>query len=188
MESAPTQAPGIAPVSRFSWITGKFAITDFFDNNSYSHDPRTQFMNWSLMYNGAWDYPADVRGYTIGTLQELEMRNWAFRAGSVMEPTEANGPTLDTRVGRNLGLALEYEHRHTIMGRHGAIRVHLPRGPTPVGRCTYPGRHPAQWRRKVWLRPQYRTGTFPGCRSLWPVRLERRQNRKLGIHRNRSLS
>ena len=23
-------------------------------------------MNWSLMYNGAWDYPADTRGYTIG--------------------------------------------------------------------------------------------------------------------------
>jgi high affinity Mn2+ porin len=123
LESAPNQAPGIVPVSRFSWITGKFAITDFFDNNSYSHDPRTQFMNWSLMYNGAWDYPADVRGYTIGTFQELEMRNWAFRAATVMEPTEANGPTLDTRVGRNRGLALEFERRNTIAGRHGALRV-----------------------------------------------------------------
>jgi high affinity Mn2+ porin len=123
VESAPNQAPGMVPVSRFSWITGKFAVTDFFDGNSYSHDPRTQFMNWSLMYNGAWDYPADVRGYTVGTLQELEMRNWAFRAASVMEPTEANGPTLDTRIGRNRGLALEYEHRHSIAGRRGAVRL-----------------------------------------------------------------
>jgi len=123
VDNAPNQAPGVTSVSRFSWITGKFAVTDFFDNNSYSHDPRSQFMNWSLMYNGAWDYPADVRGYTIGTLQELEMRNWAFRAASVMEPTEANGPTLDTRIGRNRGLALEYERRYNIAGRHGALRV-----------------------------------------------------------------
>ena len=120
VQSAPNQAAGIVPVSRFSWIT---AITDFFDNNSYSHDPRTQFMNWSLMYNGAWDYPADVRGYTIGSMQELQMRNWAFRAASVMEPTEANGPALDTRVGRNRGLAMEYEHRHNIAGHSGAVRV-----------------------------------------------------------------
>jgi high affinity Mn2+ porin len=47
-----------------SITAGKFAITDFFDNNTYSHDPRTQFMNWALMSNGAWDYPADTRGYT----------------------------------------------------------------------------------------------------------------------------
>ena len=35
-----------------------------FDNNRYSHDPRTQFLGWGVMFNGAWDYPADVRGYT----------------------------------------------------------------------------------------------------------------------------
>ena len=123
VESGPNQAAGVAPVSRFSSITGKFAVTDFLDNNSYSHDPRTQFMNWSLMYNGAWDYPADVRGYTIGTLQELAMRNWAFRAANVLEPTVANGPTLDTRIGRNRGLAVESERRYSILGRHGAIRL-----------------------------------------------------------------
>ena len=51
------------------------------------------------------------------------MGNWAFLAATVREPTEANGPTLDTRVGRNRRLALEYERRHSIMGRHGAVRV-----------------------------------------------------------------
>ena len=84
-------------------ITGKFAITDYFDNNSYSHDPRRQFMNWPLMSNGAWDYPADTRGYTIGTMQELTMRGWSLRSATVMEPTEANGPTFDTRVAKNRG-------------------------------------------------------------------------------------
>jgi high affinity Mn2+ porin len=64
VENSPNQPSGALPVERLSLVTGKFAMTDFFDNNSYSHDPRSQFMNWSLMYNGAWDYPADTRGYT----------------------------------------------------------------------------------------------------------------------------
>ena len=51
-------------------VAGKFSIADFFDNNSYSHDPRSQFLNWGLMSNGAWDYPANVRGYTWGAMLE----------------------------------------------------------------------------------------------------------------------
>src|ERR1039457_6405302 len=70
LEGGANQLTGRVPVCRFTMITGKFAITAFFDNNTYSHDPRRQFMNWSLMSNGAWDYPADTRGYTIGTVQE----------------------------------------------------------------------------------------------------------------------
>ena len=62
VESGANQLGGARPVSRFTAVAGKFALTDFFDNNAYSHDPRTQFMNWAIMYNGAWDYPADVRG------------------------------------------------------------------------------------------------------------------------------
>lgn len=123
LADGPNQVAGSIPARRFSVITGKFAITDFFDNNTYSHDPRTQFMNWSIMYNGAWDYPADTRGYTIGTIQELQMRSWSLRAASVMEPTTANGPTFDTRIGRNRGLAVEYEHDHAIHRRSGALRL-----------------------------------------------------------------
>jgi len=47
-------------MNRYTLIVGKFSAEDFFDNNSYSHDPRTQFMSWGTMYNGAFDYPADV--------------------------------------------------------------------------------------------------------------------------------
>ena len=119
----PNQLGGGLPVSRLSIITGKFAVTDFFDNNTYSHDPRRQFMNWSLMSNGAWDYPADTRGYTIGSIQELVGRDWSLRAAVVMEPTEANGATLDTRIARNRGTAVEWERRHRSFGRRGAWRV-----------------------------------------------------------------
>jgi high affinity Mn2+ porin len=120
---AANQVASPMPVQRISFLTGKFAVTDFFDANSYSHDPRTQFMNWSLMSNGAWDYPADTRGYTAGAMQEIRMPHWSFRSAYVMEPTEANGPTLDTRIGVNRGVAVEFEHDHSLAGRGGAVRV-----------------------------------------------------------------
>jgi high affinity Mn2+ porin len=122
-EAGPNQLGGARPVRRFTLIAGRFAITDFFDSNTYSHDPRRQFMNWSLMSNGAWDYPADTRGYSIGSVQELTMRGWSLRAATVMEPTEANGPTFDTRVAKNRGMAVEWEKRYEPMGRAGALRM-----------------------------------------------------------------
>jgi high affinity Mn2+ porin len=77
-ESSANQLGGRRPVNRYTVTVGRFTLTDFFDNNRYSHDPRSQFMGWSVMYNGAWDYPADVRGYTWGWVHEAHTRNWSF--------------------------------------------------------------------------------------------------------------
>jgi high affinity Mn2+ porin len=117
------QPAGRQPASRVTLIAGKFALTDCFDNNSYSHDPRTQFMNWAIMYNGSWDYPADVRGYTIGAYSELTMRTWSLRAAVALEPTVANGPNLDTRISENRGDTVEWEQRYSPRGRSGALRI-----------------------------------------------------------------
>ncbi len=119
----PNQLARPLPASRFTIIAGKFGLNDFFDNNTYSHDPRTQFMNWAIMDNGAWDYPADVRGYTIGAVEELAIGSWSFRNGTAMEPTVANGPTLDTRLAKNRGEVAEIEHDHSLHGHPGAIRL-----------------------------------------------------------------
>ncbi len=35
-------------VERISVVAGKFALGDFFDGNVYAHDPRVDFMNWSI--------------------------------------------------------------------------------------------------------------------------------------------
>lgn len=116
--------PGTPPASsRITSVVGKFGLTDFFDNNAYSHDPRTQFINWSIMYNGAWDYPADVRGYTIGLVQELSLKSWSLRAATALEPTEANGAALDWNVARNRGEVAECERRYRVGGQAGAIRA-----------------------------------------------------------------
>ncbi len=82
------------PVNRYTVVVGRFTVTDFFDNNRYSHDPRTQFMGWAVMYNGAWDYPADTRGYTWGWYHELHTKNWSWRYASAFEPKVANGEAL----------------------------------------------------------------------------------------------
>jgi hypothetical protein len=51
-------------------------VLDVFDPNSYAHDPRTQFLNWSLMTYGAYDYAADARGYTWGAALERYADDW----------------------------------------------------------------------------------------------------------------
>jgi high affinity Mn2+ porin len=123
VESDVNQLAGERPVTRYSIYAGGFAITDYFDNNEYSHDPREQFMAWGVMYNGAWDYPADTRGYTWGLVQELHTRNWAFRYGIVAEPRVANGPQFDRRLFRDHGQVFEGERRFSLGDRDGTLRL-----------------------------------------------------------------
>jgi high affinity Mn2+ porin len=122
-ESDENQLAGDRPMTRYSIYAGRFTVTDYFDDNNYTHDPRTQFMAWGIMYNGAWDYPADTRGYTWGIVQEFHTRKWAFRYGVVAEPQIANGSTFDRRLFRDHGQVWEAERRYSWRKRDGAIRV-----------------------------------------------------------------
>ena len=121
--SGPNQLAGRRPMKRYTVTAGRFTLTDFFDNNRYSHDPRTQFMGWAVMYNGAWDYPADVRGYTWGWVHEFHTRNWSFRYASAAMPRVANGLRFDRRLFRNRGDVFEGEYRYAIGTRSGTIRL-----------------------------------------------------------------
>jgi high affinity Mn2+ porin len=123
VEAEANQLGGTRPERRYSVTIGRFTVTDFFDYNRYSHDPRTQFMGWALMYNGAWDYPADTRGYTWGWVHELHMRTWSLRYASVAEPRTANGERFDRRLLRDHGDVFEAEVRPTIGGHPGAVRA-----------------------------------------------------------------
>ncbi len=102
---------------------GKLSVMDLFDNNSYSHDPRSQFLNWTLMGLGAWDYPADTRGYTWGYAAEFYWDAWAARYGRFAEPLEANQMDMDHGFARAHGDALEIEHNHSLGDLPGAVRV-----------------------------------------------------------------
>jgi len=123
VESDANQLAGDRPMTRYTVTVGRFTITDFFDNNTYTHDPRTQFMAWGVMYNGAWDYPADTRGYTWGMVHEFHARKWSLRYGSVAEPRKANGGRFDRRLLRDRGDAFEGERRYSLGEHPGAIRL-----------------------------------------------------------------
>jgi high affinity Mn2+ porin len=43
VESAANMLGGSRPLIRYTVAVGRFTVTDFFDNNRYSHDPRMQF-------------------------------------------------------------------------------------------------------------------------------------------------
>ena len=100
-----------APLKYLSLRAGKFSLSDFFDNNQYSHDPRTQFMNWSLMSAGAWDYPANTRGYTLGAVAEYHSPLFSARGAVTQVPKEANGPDLDSHIGKAFGTIAEVEKK-----------------------------------------------------------------------------
>src|SRR6476620_6999187 len=111
------------PTDRITISIGKFAISDFFDFNSYSKDPRTQFFNWSIWANGAWDYPADTRGYTYGVVAELIKPNWAIRFSSVAVPRIANYHLLEYKLPKAHSETLEFEHNIAINKRNGSVRL-----------------------------------------------------------------
>ncbi len=114
---------GLASPRRLVLTAGKFSLTDVFDANAYSHDPRTQFNNWSLWANAAWDYPADTRGYTWAIAVEGYLDAWRLRVATAMVPTEANGITFDHDVRNAHGEAFELEHVHVVEGLPGAARL-----------------------------------------------------------------
>jgi high affinity Mn2+ porin len=123
ISSDANQLAGSRPMTRYSVTIGRFTMTDFFDDNKYTHDPRTQFMGWAVMYNGAWDYPADTRGYTWGWVHEFHARRWSLRYGSAAMPRTANGMRFDRRLLRDRGDVFEGEARVKPRGHDGAIRV-----------------------------------------------------------------
>jgi hypothetical protein len=123
VESEQNSLAGDRPMNRYTISVGRFSVTDFFDVNAYSHDPRTQFQAWGIMYNGAWDYPADTRGYSWGIVNEFHTRNWSFRLGSAAEPRVPNGPRFDRRLFVDQGDAFEEERRFIIGSHPGTVRV-----------------------------------------------------------------
>jgi high affinity Mn2+ porin len=122
VEDGPLQLAGRQDVSRVTLTLGKFSAKDVFDNNAYANDPRTQFMNWGLMANEAWDYPADSLGYETGFAAELNQPHWTARYGFFQMPRSSNGMAQDTHYREAWGMVAEFERRYTINGHPGAVR------------------------------------------------------------------
>ena len=112
------------PRRRLELRFGKFSMPDFFDINSVGSDTHFQFLNWTTDNNGAWDYAADTRGYTVGLTLDYEDRNWGFRFAEVLMPKVANGIDLVWRPWQVHAENFEYELRHGFIPKKvGAVRL-----------------------------------------------------------------
>ena len=123
LDSGQNQLAGKDDKRRLTLVLGKFSLNDFLDDNIYSHDPRTQFLNWALMDNAAWDYAADTRGYTWGIFIELNQPVWAARLAFVTEPVEANAMQLDPHIEDAYGANWEFEYRTSLQTHPGKARL-----------------------------------------------------------------
>lgn len=123
IEGGPNELVGTRDRDVLAITVGRISVADVFDGNRYAHDPTDRFFNWALFASGAWDYPADTKGYTWGVMADLAVDWWSLRAGVALEPKYANLAQFDWRVGKSHGLMAEYETRYAIGKLQGATSV-----------------------------------------------------------------
>jgi hypothetical protein len=127
VEADANQLAGSTSANRVVLTLGNIAVTDIFGTNTYAGDPRTQFLNWSFLTYGAYDYAADLRGYTWGAAVEYYRGDWTLRAGRFMQPRQSNGRRLNQHIVESYGDQVELERRHDLDGRPGKLQVLLYR-------------------------------------------------------------
>ncbi len=107
------------PTKYFALTVGKVSIADYFDDNSFSHNPRNQFLSWGLMSNGAWDYPANTRGYTPSAILEYISKKIEVRYAMSMLPITANGNVMDKNIAKANANSFEIKYKYAIKGLQG---------------------------------------------------------------------
>jgi high affinity Mn2+ porin len=122
------QFAGSQTADRLVLTFGKFAIVDIFDTNKYANNPKTDFLNWSLINAGTFDYAGDAWGYTYGAAAEWYQGHWTLRggifdlsatpAGGVSPTSDGLDPTFD-----QFQLVGEIEARYQLWGQPGKIKV-----------------------------------------------------------------
>lgn len=122
IDAAANQLRQTTTQDRLVLTLGKFGVGDVFDTNAYAHDPRGDFLNWSLVDGGAFDYAANAWGFTFGGAAEWYRKAWTLRAGLFDLSKIPNQPSLETGFQQYQVIG-EIEHRHQIGGHPGVVRV-----------------------------------------------------------------
>ncbi len=116
------QLGGSRSSDRLVLTIGKFGVPDVFDANSLAHDPRQDFLNWSLIDAGSFDYAANAWGYTVGAAAEWYQGPWTLRAGAFALSKVPNSTEIDWSL-HQFQLVGEVERRYRIAGRDGALKL-----------------------------------------------------------------
>jgi high affinity Mn2+ porin len=115
------QLGGTQTANRLVFTMGKYSIVDIFDTNTYAHDPRNDFLNWSIIDQGAFDYAANVWGYTYGGTAEWYQDWWTIRAG-VFDLSQAPNTIALSRGFQQGQFVTELEERHTLWDQPGKLK------------------------------------------------------------------
>jgi high affinity Mn2+ porin len=124
VEATANQLGGSQGADRWVFTVGKISVSDIFDTNLYAHDPRNDFLNWTAVDAGTWDYAADAWGYSVGAVAEWYQGRWTLRAGAFDLSNVPNSETLDHGL-HEFQWQGELERRHELMGIPGKLLVTL---------------------------------------------------------------
>jgi len=116
------QLGGTQTVDRLVFTIGKYSIVDIFDTNKYAHDARHDFLNWSIIDQGAFDYAANSWGYTYGGAAEWYQDWWTVRAGLFDLSQTPNSAKLSNGFGQGQFVA-ELEERHSLWDQPGKLKL-----------------------------------------------------------------
>jgi high affinity Mn2+ porin len=117
------QLGGTQTANRVVLTIGKFSSFDVFDTNKYAHDPRNDFLNWSLIDAGSFDQAGDAWGFSYGAAAEWYQDWWTIRGGIFDMPTVPAYKYLDPHLFHQLQYVAEVEERHTLFGQDGKVKL-----------------------------------------------------------------
>jgi high affinity Mn2+ porin len=123
LPSGETQLAQKADISRLTLTFGKFSVGDLFDNNTYTHDQRSQFMGWTFVDSGGFDFAQDADGFTEGVALDFNQKNWALIWGHFLVPAIKNTHVMDFDLTKAWEEILELDERFTIKGHPGNVRL-----------------------------------------------------------------
>ena len=122
VEADLNQLAGSQSENRIVITAGKLGVVDIFDNSQYAHDARHDFLNWSIVDTGSFDYAADAWGYSYGGAVEWYQGQFALRVGAFNLSDIPNSTTLNTDFSE-FQLDAELEERHQLWGHPGKFKV-----------------------------------------------------------------
>jgi high affinity Mn2+ porin len=123
------QFAGTQTANRLVLSVGKFAVVDIFDTNKYANNSKSDFLNWSMVNAGTFDYAGDGWGFTYGGAAELYVDRFAFRAGVFdLSQTPAGGGANAPAYGLDPSFSEqqyvgEVEERHQLWGQPGKVKL-----------------------------------------------------------------
>jgi high affinity Mn2+ porin len=122
VDSDLNQLRGARTANRLVLTAGKIGVTDIFDTNKFAHDPRVDFLNWSVIDAGTFDYGADAWGVTYGAAAEWYQDWWTIRVGLFDMPSMPNSTHLALPLLHQTQFVGELEERHTVWDQPGKLK------------------------------------------------------------------